>query len=202
MIAFDLPGAVRRIRRRADLSQRQLADACGLSQASIAQAETGRRGLSVDALSRLAARAGLRLALLDDSGGEAAPMSAEAVRDGAGRRFPAHLDTRHGDEDWWHGRERYSRQQPWYTFDRARRTRDVWRERTGMPDDHQLPEPGDSPADRRRARQAAARRRRGTGEVPPAPEFECSCPDACDALDDWTGKPVHAVGCPCRCDIA
>lgn len=128
---FDVAGALRRIRRRADLSQRDLAEASGISQSSLSKAEAGRRGLPADLLARCAALAGLRLALLDESGTEVPTMAADAVRDRAGRRFPAHLDTRYGDEDWWHGQERYSREQPWYTFDRLRYTRDHWRARTG-----------------------------------------------------------------------
>ena len=32
--------------------------------------------------------------------------------------------------------------------------------------------------------------------------FTCSCPPACDELDDRSGKPVHAPGCACDCDVA
>jgi hypothetical protein len=101
-------------------------------------------------LARAAALAGLRLALLDAEGQEVPGMVDGSVRDEGGRRFPAHLDTRHGDVDWWHDDGRYSRVQPWYTFDRVRETRDHWRVRLGTPEDHQLPRPGDSPAERRR----------------------------------------------------
>ena len=111
-------------------------------------------------------------------------MADGAVRDMSGRRFPAHLDTRYGDEAWWHGPERYSRVQPWYTFDRERTIRDWYRARTGTPDDHQLPRPGDSPEERREARRAAARERRLAevarlrleGRIPERVEFECTCP--------------------------
>jgi transcriptional regulator with XRE-family HTH domain len=209
MDEFDLPGWIRRIRRRADMSQRQLAQACGVSQASVAQAETGRREFPVGALARAAQLAGLRLALLDAEGNEVAGMAGDAVRDLAGRRFPAHLDTRHGDEDWWHGISRYSRAQPWYTFDRVRYTRDYWRGRLGTPEDHQLPRPEDSPEERSAARrrevECRAResweRRRAAGEVPDAPTFACTCPAECDRLDDWSGTPVHAEDCPCSCDV-
>jgi len=40
---FDLSGTLRRIRRSADLSQRELADACGVSQSVVARAEAGQR---------------------------------------------------------------------------------------------------------------------------------------------------------------
>ena len=210
MATFDLPGSLRRIRRAADCSQRELAELLGVSKSSVAAAETGARDLTVRLLATAASLAGLRLALVDDQGVEVAPMAAGAVTDGANRRFPAHLDVRHGDEDWWHGPERYSRHQPWFTFDRRRSTRDHWRERTGTPEDHQLPQPDDSPSERRAARRHAARlrleeerqQRLDRGEARgPADVFTCTCPARCDELDDWTGKPVHAEECPCRCDL-
>jgi hypothetical protein len=149
--------------------------------------------------------------LVDAGGAEVTGMSGDAVRDQAGRLYPAHLDTRYGDEDWWHGPERYSRQQPRYTFDRVRDTRDYWRGLQGTPDDHQLPTPGDSPAARAEARrraarqrhQEAARRRRLSGEQPEEqPAWDCVCPRRCDELDDRTGKPVHAPDCACHCDVS
>jgi HTH-type transcriptional regulator/antitoxin HipB len=209
MAAFDLPGALRRIRRTVDLSQRELARQLGTSKTTVAAVEAGSRGLDATILARAAQLAGLRLVLLDGDDREVQAMTDEAVRDALGRRFPAHLDTRYGDIDWWHGGSRYNREQPWYTFDRVRETRDFWRERFGTPEDHQLPQPGDSPAERRAARQRAAReeqrreveRRREAGELPEREPFTCECPPACDELDDWSGKPVHAPECPCGCDL-
>jgi transcriptional regulator with XRE-family HTH domain len=205
---LDLCGALRRIRRTADLSQRELALAAGVATAVISHAEAGRRGMAVDLLSRLAAVAGLRLGLLDGDGREVAVMADGAVRDEGGRRFPAHLDTRYGDIDWWHGRERYSRDQPWYTFDRVRDTRDFWRGRWGTPDDHQLPQPGDSPAERRAARRRAARLRREEAlqrwreehRGPQPDPWTCTCPPECAELDRGE-RPVHADDCPCGCDL-
>jgi transcriptional regulator with XRE-family HTH domain len=204
----DLCGALRRIRRTADLSQRELALAAGVSVAVISHAEAGRRGMAVDLLSRLAAVAGLRLALLDGDGREVAGMADGAVRDEGGRRYPAHLDTRYGDVDWWHGRERYSRKQPWYTFDRVRDTRDYWRGRLGTPDDHQLPRAGDAPAQRRAARRRAARLRREEAlqrwreehRGPQPDPWTCTCPPECAELD-LGERPVHADDCPCGCDV-
>ena len=208
--AFDLTGVMRRIRRIADVSQRQLAARVGTPKSTVAAAESGAAGLDVRVLARAAALAGLRLALLSADGSEVAGMAAGTVRDRAGRHFPAHLDTRYGDEDWWHGHSRYSRQQPWYTFDRARWLRDQWRRRTGTPEDHQMPQPGDSPEERKAARQRAARRRAAeewqrrlaAGVVQPSPPFECTCPPRCDDLDDRSGPPVHADDCTCLCDVA
>ena len=206
--AFDLCGVLRRIRRAADLSQRELAGALGISIAAVAHAEAGTRDLPATVLARAAELAGLRLALLDEAGEQVAGMADGAVRDRAGRRFPAHLDTRYGDEDWWHGDERYSRDQPWYTFDRVRYTRDHWRGRRGTPDDHQLPRPGDAPWERRAVRQRDARLRREeqlrrwreSHQGPERPPWTCECPPECAELDQGE-RPIHAPQCPCGCDI-
>lgn len=211
MTAFDLPGVLRRIRRIADLSQRELALAAGVSAATIGQAESGARDMPVRLVAGIAELAGIRLALVDDSGSEVMPMSDEAVRDRSGRRFPAHLDTRYSEEHWWHGPHRYSRNRPWYTFDRDRRMRDMYRDRDGTPEDHQVPQPGDSPADRALDRRQDYWRRRAEDRQRRflAGEFaaldaglRCTCPPRCDELDDWSGRPVHAEGCPCLCDLA
>jgi transcriptional regulator with XRE-family HTH domain len=199
--AARLAGAVRRIRRSADLSQRELAEACGISQSVVARVEGGRRDLPVAVLGRMAAVAGMRLALLDGDGVEVRPMSDDAVRDMGDRRFPAHLDTRYSEEDWWHGPERYSRPEPWYTFDRRRSLRDEYRRLDGTPDDHQLPQQGDSPQDRRAARARAILERRRATLPPPEPEpWICDCPPLCAELEDWQGPPRHADECLCRCD--
>src|SRR4051794_11913875 len=95
---FDLSAALRRIRRAADLSQRELARALGISAAAVARAESGSRSIPLGLLARAATLADLRLVLLDAEGHEVAGMADEAVRDLGGRRFPAHLDTRFADE--------------------------------------------------------------------------------------------------------
>jgi transcriptional regulator with XRE-family HTH domain len=207
---FDLSGALRRIRRLADLSQRQLAAACGLSQSAVAQAESARRDLPVGALVRAAERAGLRLALLDAAGREVAGMSPDAVRDRYGRRFPAHLDISFADERGDRYEHRYDRPRPWFTVDLDRAARDGLRRRLGTPEDHHPVRPGDSPGERRARRQEAARQRRqeqarqrrlaGTGPGEPD-ESTCHCPPACDELDDGNGRPVHSPDCACVCDL-
>ncbi|MGY1914853.1 helix-turn-helix domain-containing protein [Blastococcus sp. SYSU DS0973] len=204
-----LAGMLRRARRAADLSQREMAAAAGIAKSTLAAAEAGARDLPVGALLSVLAVARLGLALVGADGTEVVPMSDRAIRDHGGRRFPAHLDPRYSDEGWWHGAERYSRLQPWYTFDLSRSARDGERRLRGVPDDHQLPRAGDSPAERRAARRAeAARRRRedlergrAAGALPALTGFTCTCLAECDALDDWSGRPVHAADCPCRCDV-
>ncbi|MGY1772899.1 helix-turn-helix domain-containing protein [Blastococcus sp. SYSU D00813] len=205
---IDVAGLLRRIRRRADLSQRQLAAAIGVSKSAVGDVEAGTGRLDLRSLSRAAELAGLRLALADADGAEVAGMTDDAVRDMAGRRFPAHLDMRYADEGWWHDAHRYSRPRAWYTFDRDRSRRDSARVRRGTPDDHLVPRPGDSPAERRAARQQVAwqaardewERRRDAGELPPLPAWVCDCPPECPE-DEAGTRPAHADECGCRCDL-
>jgi transcriptional regulator with XRE-family HTH domain len=206
---FDLCGVLRRIRRSADLSQRELASAAGLSVSAVAHAEAGTRDLPSRALARAAELAGLRLALLDAEGREVPGMDPDGARDGTGRRLPAHLDTQHTDEvaDRW--AHRPDRQQPWFTFGLDRAARDRQRARAGTLEDHDVPVPGDSPAERRSRRQAAARRRaagererrRATVGRPVDEGLTCTCPPECDELDDGSGPTAHAAACACRCDL-
>lgn len=205
---FDLCSALRRIRRIADCSQRQLAEQLGVSQSVLSRAEAGARELPLSLLVRAAALAGLRLALVNRDGREVTGMATNTVRDLGGRRFPAHLDTRYSDEGWWHGPERYSRPQPWYTFDRDRAGRDAARSETGTPDDHQLPQGGDSPQARRARRREEALRKAAeerqrrflAGELVRQPDWVCQCPPECAELDQGL-RPVHAPDCPCGCDV-
>jgi transcriptional regulator with XRE-family HTH domain len=208
---FDLAGALRRVRRRADLSQRELAHACQVSPSVIAHAEAGRRGLTVQLLAAAAELAGLRLALIDETGAEVPGMRHDTVRDMGGRQFPAHLDTVHSDDRWWRYEHRPDRVRPWFTFDRDREGRDAGRRSAGTPDDHHLPGADDSPQERAAARRraylraAAEERQRAflAGELSGIGlGFECTCPTVCDELDDRSGRPVHAEECPCLCDLA
>jgi transcriptional regulator with XRE-family HTH domain len=208
--AFPLAGLLRRIRRTADCSQRELAERIGASKSTVAAAENGTRDLPVALLARAAASMGGRLAVLDAAGNELTPMDNGTVRDGGDRRFPAHLDTRHGDEDWWHGPHRYDRQQPTFTFDRTRGARD-WRRHAGTPDDHHRPRPDDSLTERAAMRQQEARRRREAerrarlaAAGPPGPDWGtgCTCPAGCELTEGRDEDLSHASGCACRCDVS
>jgi transcriptional regulator with XRE-family HTH domain len=206
---FDLCGVLRRIRRTADLSQRELASAAGLSVSAVAHAEAGTRDLPSRALARAAELAGLRLVLLDAEGREVRGMGSDGPRDATWRRLPAHLDTQHTDEvaDRW--AHRPDRRQPWFTFGLDRTARDRRRARAGTPEDHDVPVPGDSPAERRARRREAARqraaeereRRRATAGWTADDGLTCTCPPECDEVDDGTGPPAHAAACACRCDV-
>jgi len=208
--AFDLCGLLRRIRRCADLSQRELAARIGTSKSAIAAAETGAAGLDARLVAAAAQVADLRIALLDLSGTEVPGMDPDAVRDRGDRRFPAHLDTLLSEQRGSRWEHRPHRPQPTYTFDRRTPRTDPASRAVGRPDDHLRPRPGDAPEERARARrrdqlrsQAAERERRLlAGELRDRPEpFECTCPPRCDQLDDWSGRPVHADDCRCCCDV-
>ncbi|MBJ7452930.1 MAG: helix-turn-helix transcriptional regulator [Blastococcus sp.] len=191
------------------MSQRQLADAAGLSPSAVAHAEAGTRDLPVTALARAAETAGLRLTLLDEAGTEVRGMRPDAVTDRGGRRFPAHLDTVLSEERASRWEHRPKLRQPTYTFNRRDPWADACSRPRSRPDDHLVPQAGDSPAERAAARWREAEQRRrderarrvAAGELRPAEPFTCTCPPACDELDDWSGRPVHAGECPCSCDV-
>jgi len=88
---LDVSGYVRRVRRLADLSQRDLAERVGTPQAVISRIESG-GDVSVRSFERLLAVAGLRLVVVDANAGTAEPMPRDVFRDLGGRRRPAHLD--------------------------------------------------------------------------------------------------------------
>jgi len=60
-MAMDAASALREARQHAGLTQGELADACGTSQATISAYESGRKQPSVETLDRLLSAAGSRL---------------------------------------------------------------------------------------------------------------------------------------------
>jgi HTH-type transcriptional regulator/antitoxin HipB len=64
---FDAPGLLRRARRVADLSQRDLAARAGVSANTVARVELG-AGASFATMVRLFSAAGMRLVVQDQSG--------------------------------------------------------------------------------------------------------------------------------------
>jgi anthranilate synthase component 1 len=141
------PGAVlRAVRRYADMSQRELAAAAGVSSRVVARIESGetdRPGFPM--IGRLIGAAGCHLVAVDGAGEPVEPTG-DGPRDRAGRRYPAHLDVRAVDKfgSWW-GDETMlvtrfpsiwhlaPRQRPAHTFDLARWRRDLLRGRAVGP---------------------------------------------------------------------
>ncbi len=150
----DLGGIVRRGRRSADLSQRELAERAGVAPSTVARVEAdGRPRFSLDALGTVLQALDLRLAVLDTDGTEVRPMTPAAVRDRGRRRYPAHLDVRLvGTHSGWWGdacwswAPGYHPGRPTHTFDLSRRQRDAAAERAPAgtrPADHPEPHPFD-----------------------------------------------------------
>lgn len=96
-------GLVRRVRRRLDVSQRGLAERLGVEASRVARWETGRTSPQVADLEAVLALVGLRLVAIDEHGELVDPMREDAIRDRAGRRYPAHADLRAGG--WWTPRD-------------------------------------------------------------------------------------------------
>lgn len=88
---LDSSGYVRRARRTADLSQRELAAALGVHQSRISRVEAG-RAVTLSMFEEILATAGLRIVIVDEAGAEVEPMPTDVLRDRAGRRQPSHLD--------------------------------------------------------------------------------------------------------------
>ncbi len=133
---------IRAVRRRAGLSQRELAERAGLRRQVVDRIESGTTASpTFDTVQSLVQAAGRHLTL----DGEAAPPPAtdtDRLRDRGLRRYPAHLDVRPVDRfgswwvDWailstyssriWH---QAPRQRPTHTFDLSRERRDYARTR-------------------------------------------------------------------------
>ncbi len=97
MSEFDAVGYLVRARRRVGLSQREMAARVDVAQSTLAGYEGGTRRVPESVLAAVLSIAGLRLAVLDAAGEEVLPFPTNAVRDNAGRRFPAHLEVQPPD---------------------------------------------------------------------------------------------------------
>ncbi|MGC5319742.1 helix-turn-helix transcriptional regulator [Micromonospora arida] len=128
---WPVVGIVRAVRRHADLSQRELARWAGVHHATIGRIEAGRTVPSIELLRRIVGVVGCRLAVTDEFGRVLKPMRDwEDTRDGAGRRYPSHLDTILDPEpgEWW--ADIYGLARPPETFYRNREVRDAMRRRS------------------------------------------------------------------------
>lgn len=89
---LDLPGVLRALRRRADLSQRELAGLAGVDHARVGRLEAGEvADPRLRTVERLVRAAGARLAVVDLDGTEPVPEPGRH-QDAGGRRLPPHLD--------------------------------------------------------------------------------------------------------------
>ena len=128
---FPAAGLVRRARRIADLSQREMAKAGHVSAGCVGRIESGSLAPSLAVLLRLIEIAGLSLVVVDAQGRVVLPMDDwDDTRDGAERRYPSHLDTILDPEpgEWWG--DVYGLSRPPETFHRDREWRDVQRRRS------------------------------------------------------------------------
>lgn len=128
---YPVAQLVRRARRIADMSQRQMARFAKVAPSTIGKVEGGRMMPSVTVLERILGAAGLWLAVVDQNGRIVLPMEDwDDTRDGAERRYPAHLDTILDPElgDWWG--DTYGLARPPETFHRSRAHRDAQRRRS------------------------------------------------------------------------
>src|SRR5689334_9841340 len=128
---LPVPGLVRRVRRIARISQRELAVAARLSRTTINRIEKGTLMPSLPAFERILGVAGLGMAVVNDEGRVILPMrDREDILDGADRRYPSHLDTILDPEqgEWWG--DQYGLARPPETFYRDRHTREMQRRRS------------------------------------------------------------------------
>ena len=128
---FPFAGLLRRARRSADLSQRQLAARAKLHHSVVSRIEAERHEPSLTLLTQLLRAAGVMLVAINiDTDDPLGPMPDVAMRDAANRYFPAHLDVRRtrGHKslmwwDWWYYHR--GRVKPLASFRRNRARRDL-----------------------------------------------------------------------------
>ncbi|MEV0152837.1 helix-turn-helix transcriptional regulator [Micromonospora sp. NPDC050686] len=128
---FPIAGLVRRARRIAGLGQRQMARFADVAPSTVGRVEAGELTPSLRVLERLLGAAGLHLAVVDPDGHVIQPMGdRDDIRDGAGRRYPSHLNTildpRPGE--WW--ADIYGLARPPETYHRCPVEREVRRRRS------------------------------------------------------------------------
>jgi transcriptional regulator with XRE-family HTH domain len=129
---FSSGDFVRKLRRVADLSQRELAKVSGVSRSLIAKIESGTFDPKVGQLQLLFDQVGWGVTVTDVNGYLVLPLREFEgnMCDGADRRYPAHLDVivdpQHGE--WW--ADSFGLARPPETFRRSRAARDDQREQS------------------------------------------------------------------------
>lgn len=197
--SFDAAGYLMRVRRSADLSQRDLASRIGVSQPTLARWETGASSPRLQELVTVLRCAGLHLQVVDADGSVVEPFGADGARDNRGRRYPAHLDVFPQDlrppDPWW-GAPSNLRPSPGWCVRRS--YRDLLRADAPTQADHPTGEELQDRAEqitRREAEQRAERSAALRARRTPRPEPEpCFCPDRCYEVG------LCVPECECRCD--
>lgn len=192
----DFPAArfCMRVRRIADLSQRDLASRLGITQSQVSKLETSQVAPDVGLFHQLLRLAGLRLAVVDAEGNEVAPTPPDPIRDNGGRRFPVHLDVANRQPWWRYNHPHYHRDRPVAPF-LMRRLRDEQRAADGVEADQltatELWAERSAAAAERAARLAADRRARMRA-AEPVPDCECEleCHESGPCVPD----------CSCQCE--
>jgi HTH-type transcriptional regulator/antitoxin HipB len=190
-VGFDVGGYVRRARRVADLSQRDLADILGLSRAAVGRLESTPGRVDLPTMEAILALADLRLAVVDSAGRPVEAVPADTLRDHGNRRFPAHLDATPPDIGFPNERGVQPRRglppaRGWY---RQRQERNRLRERGRAPEDH----PTDRSERERAAGERQRRRNMALAALRASPPQECTCLDDCFEL-------ACLPDCPCQCE--
>jgi transcriptional regulator with XRE-family HTH domain len=194
---FDVGGHLARLRRRADLSQRELAGRVGVSQSAIAAYEANQREVSARRLDEILRLGGLRLAVIDASGEEVAGFPVDVVRDNAGRRFPAHLDVQPPDVLPGHAfSSPHPDRPPVVAWHIRRAERDRLRAKAGQPpaNDHPTLPALEQRARRRDEERRAAALSSAAKLAARLAADPCTCPVEC-----WEYAGC-APGCPCGCE--
>src|SRR5262245_53302717 len=128
---YPVAGLLRRARRIAGVSQRELARRVAVSPSTVGRIESGAIVPILPVFARMIAVAGLWLVVVDHEGHIVQPMrDIDDIRNGGGCLYPSHLDTildpRRGE--WWG--DQYGLARPPETFHRERERRHAQRERS------------------------------------------------------------------------
>ncbi|OYO24311.1 hypothetical protein CGZ93_04205 [Enemella dayhoffiae] len=188
---------LRTLRRRLDLSQRELADRLDTSQSLVAAWETGERDMQVGQLITACALAGWRPVLIDRKGGFVPILDSHGlIRDRGYRLFPAHLDVEihHPERLVWRG----DLDLPPVGAPRRPR-RDALREEGGAAPGHPTV---DEVAEHLRRRKAELRAEREARSAAIRSRLKPTVWEDCTCLIDCEETIVCGADCPCQCVCA
>lgn len=197
---FNAADLIRRARRNAEFSQREMAAVIGVSKSTLARAEVDGGAVSMAVLLAALEVGGIQLIAVDLDGDEAFTMRSDAVRDRGGRKLPAHLQARVA---------RAAESVPEHWIESDRRNAPVrWRLRSArrppqlLEWQHPGPEDVDilrrRESDERAFQQIVARIRgadamRRANSVPV--DIRCTCSAACIMR-----STICLPTCPCQCE--